>query len=50
MGVYYAEKVAQYAKNPKAKAVTYKDFEILRIKCFEVTTLTYQSHVMSSAT
>ena len=41
MGVYYAEKVAQYAQNPKVK----RHFQILRIKCFELTTLTSQSHV-----
>jgi len=44
MGVYYAEKVAQYAQNPKVKGLTYEDFEILRIKCFEVImSLTSQS-------
>ena len=50
MGVYYAEKVAQYVQNPKVKGLTYEDFEILRIKCFEVATLTSQSHVISMVT
>jgi len=50
MSVYYAKKVAQYAQNPEVKGLTYEDFEILRIKCIEVTTLTFQGHVTSSTT
>jgi len=50
IGVYYAEKVAQYAQNPEVKCLTYEDFEILRTKCIEVTTLTFQGHVTSSVT
>jgi len=48
MGIFYAEKVTQYTQNPEVKGLTYEDFKILRIECFEVTTLTSQSHVTSS--
>ena len=50
MGVYYAEKVAQYAQNPEVKVLPYEDFEILMMNCIEVTTLTSQGHVTSSMT
>ena len=50
MGVYCAKMVAQYAQNAKVKGPTNKDFVILRIKCFEVTTLTSQSYVISTVT
>jgi len=50
MGLYYAEKVAQYAPNPEVKGLTYEDFQILRNKCIEVTTLTSQGHMTSSVT
>ena len=42
MNAYYAEKVAQYAQTSEVKGLTYEDFEILRTKCTEVTTLTFQ--------
>jgi len=48
--VYYTEKVAQYAQNSEVKGLTHGDFQILRNKCIEVTTLTFQRHVTSSIT
>ena len=50
LDIYYAEKVAQYAQNPEVKGLTHEDIEILRNKCIEVTTLTFQGHVTSSVT
>jgi len=42
MGKYYAKQVAQYAQNPQVEGLTHEDFEMLRTKCIEVTTLTFQ--------
>ena len=44
MWAYYTEKNAQYAQNPEVKGLLYEDFEILTIKCIEVTTLTSEHH------
>ena len=45
--IYYAAKVAQCAQNPEVKGLTHDDFEILRIKCTEVTTVSSQGHETS---
>ena len=39
------KKVTQYAQNPEVEGLTYEDFEILRTKCIEVTTVPSQDHV-----
>ena len=44
-GCILHQKVAQYAQNPEVKGLPYKDFEILTIKCIEVTTSTYEHHL-----
>jgi len=43
-GVYYTDKVFQYVQNTEVKGLPYKDFEILMIKCTEVTTSTSEHH------
>jgi len=49
-GIYYAEKVAQYAQNLHVTVLTHDDLKTLRTKCIEITTLTFRGHVMSSVT
>ena len=44
MGVYCTEKVIQYAQNQEVKGLPYEDFELLMIKCIEVTTSTSEHH------